>query len=137
MSGVRSAQSLLPIGNVYTLPRNKTIELIMPGGSSGAPHPFHLHGHNFDVVRSAGSAEYNYHNPVRRDVVSTGFAGDNVTIRFTTNNPGPWFLHCHIDWHLDNGLAIVFAEDVDTIEREKKKVPNEWKELCPTYQSAH
>ncbi|KAH0582274.1 laccase, multicopper oxidase, benzenediol:oxygen oxidorectuctase [Termitomyces sp. 'cryptogamus'] len=137
MSGVRSAQSLLPIGNVYTLPRNKTIELIMPGGSSGAPHPFHLHGHNFDVVRSAGSAEYNYHNPVRRDVVSTGFAGDNVTIRFTTNNPGPWFLHCHIDWHLDNGLAIVFAEDVDTIEREKKKVPNEWKELCPMYQSAH
>ena len=30
---------------------------------------------------------------VRRDVVSTGVAGDNVTIRFTTDNPGPWFLH--------------------------------------------
>ena len=49
--------------------------------------------HNFDVVRSAGSSDYNYVNPVRRDVVSNGVAGDNVTIRFVTDNPGPWFLH--------------------------------------------
>lgn len=33
-----------------------------------------------------------------------------------TDNPGPWFLHCHIDWHLEAGFAIVFAEDLgDTI----------------------
>ncbi|KAG6895702.1 hypothetical protein C0992_013184 [Termitomyces sp. T32_za158] len=135
MSGARSAQDLLPAGNVYTLPRNKTVELIIPGGSVGSPHPFHLHGHNFDVVRSAGSSVYNYLNPVRRDVVSTGYTGDNVTIRFTTNNPGPWFLHCHIDWHLDNGLAIVFAEDVGSIA--KGMEPEEWKELCPMYEAAH
>jgi iron transport multicopper oxidase len=30
---------------------------------------------------------------VRRDVVSTGVSGDNVTFRFTTDNPGPWILH--------------------------------------------
>lgn len=54
-----------------------------------------------------------------------------MTIRFTTDNAGPWFLHwyvlasaatlsllilithfdSHIDWHLEVGLAIVFAED--------------------------
>lgn len=61
----------------------------------------HLHGHNFDVVRVAGSSTYNYVNPIRRDVVSVGNATDNVTLRFVTNNPGPWFLHCHIDWHLE------------------------------------
>jgi iron transport multicopper oxidase len=33
--------------------------------------------------------------------VSIGAPGDNVTIRFQTDNPGPWFLHCHIDWHLE------------------------------------
>lgn len=60
----------------------------------------HLHGHSFDVVRVAGSDEYNYDNPVRRDVVNIGTASDNVTVRFTTDNAGPWFLHCHIDWHL-------------------------------------
>ena len=57
-------------------------------------HPIHLHGHSFSVVRSAGSTEYNYVNPVRRDVVNTGTeTTDNVTIRFETNNPGPWIMH--------------------------------------------
>ncbi len=49
--------------------------------------------HAFDVVRSAGSGAYNYADPVRRDVVSTGVDGDNVTIRFVTDNGGPWLLH--------------------------------------------
>ena len=64
-------------------------------------------------MRSAGSTEYNYVDPVWRDVVSTGTpaAGDNVTIRFRTDNPGPWFLHCHIDFHLEAGFAVVLAED--------------------------
>ena len=38
--------------------------------------------HTFSVVRSAGQAVPNYKNPIRRDVVSTGSPGDNVTIRF-------------------------------------------------------
>ena len=49
--------------------------------------------HDFSVVRSAGSSTYNYANPVRRDTVSTGTPGDNVTIRFETDNTGPWLLH--------------------------------------------
>ena len=44
--------------------------------------------HTFAVVRSAGSSEYNYDNPIWRDVVSTGTptAGDNVTIRFRVSD---------------------------------------------------
>lgn len=37
--------------------------------------------------------DYNFVNPVQRDVVSIGDTGDNVTIRFETNNDGPWLLH--------------------------------------------
>ncbi|KAE9383010.1 Cupredoxin, partial [Gymnopus androsaceus JB14] len=98
-------------------------------------HPFHLHGHTFDVIRPQGSTEYNYVNPVRRDVVSTGYAAtDNVTIRFQTDNAGPWFLHCHIDWHLQAGLAIVFAEDTpDTAAA--NPTPDAWNQLCPIYDS--
>ena len=45
-------------------------------------------------------------------MLSTGTdANSEVVFRFTTDNPGPWFLHCHIDWHLQDGLAVVFAED--------------------------
>ena len=79
--------------------------------------PLSLTQHNFAVVRSAGSSVYNYKNPIWRDVVSTGSpdANDNVTIRFRTDNPGPWFLHCHIDFHLEAGFAGIFSEDMPDI----------------------
>ncbi|KAJ7265428.1 laccase [Mycena haematopus] len=134
LSGAQAAQDLMPTGSYYALPRNKVIEISIPGASDLAvPHPFHLHGHTFHVVRSAGSSAYNYKDPVIRDVVNTGTAaaGDNVTFRFVTDNPGPWFLHCHIDVHLDVGLAVVLAEDMPTTAKEV--VPSAWKDLCPTY----
>ncbi|KAJ6453702.1 laccase [Mycena sanguinolenta] len=132
LSGAHTAAELLPAGSVYTLPANSVIEISVPGGTPGAPHPFHLHGHNFWVVRSASNATYNWDNPVVRDVVSTGPATtDNTTIRFVTDNGGPWFLHCHIDFHLELGLAIVFAEDTETVANSVQ--PSDWKTLCPTY----
>ncbi|KAG6907930.1 hypothetical protein DXG01_006860 [Tephrocybe rancida] len=133
LSGAKTAQELMPSGSVYTLPRNKVIEITIPGGSPGGPHPFHLHGHAFSVIKSAGAnAKANYRNPVRRDVVNIGEAGSNVTIRFVTDNPGPWFLHCHIDWHLDAGLAVVFAEDPGNTSVTDSP-PDAWKNLCPTF----
>ncbi|TEB23091.1 yellow laccase [Coprinellus micaceus] len=132
LSGASTAQDLLPAGSVYVLPRNKVIEVSMPGGSTGSPHPIHLHGHAFSVVRSAGSSTYNFANPVRRDVVSIGNTGDNVTIRFKTDNPGPWIMHCHIDWHLVLGLSVVFAEDVPSIASVNLPPPA-WDQLCPIY----
>ncbi|KAI1791166.1 laccase [Ganoderma leucocontextum] len=136
LSGTQTAQDLLPAGSVYTLPKNSSIEITFPANANaaGSPHPFHLHGHAFAVVRSAGSTAYNYHNPVWRDTVSMGLASvaDNVTIRFQTDNPGPWFLHCHIDFHLAAGFAVVLAEDVPDIAY-ANPVPQAWSNLCPTY----
>ena len=37
LSGAQAAQDLLPSGSVYVLPRNKVIELSIPGGSPGSP----------------------------------------------------------------------------------------------------
>ncbi|KAH7922073.1 laccase [Leucogyrophana mollusca] len=133
LSGAMSASDLAPTGSVYTLPRNKVIEISMPPDDApGRPHPFHLHGHKFSVIRSAGSTAYNYVNPVMRDTVTTGVAGDNVTIRFVTDNPGPWMLHCHIDWHLYVGMAVVFAEAPEEIPS-AQPVNNASKQLCPIY----
>ncbi|KAJ7912289.1 laccase 2 precursor [Mycena leptocephala] len=134
LSGAQTATDLLPPGSVYVLPPNKVIEISVPGGTPGAPHPFHLHGHNFHVIRSAGSTTYNFINPPIRDVVSTGpLTTDNTTFRFVTDNAGPWFLHCHIDFHLEIGLAIVFAEDTGTIIHSTH--PPAWDQLCPIYDS--
>ncbi|KAJ7438622.1 laccase [Mycena galericulata] len=132
LSGAQSATDLLPAGSVFTLPANSVVEISIPGGTPGAPHPFHLHGHNFFVIKSAGNATYNFVDPIIRDVVSTGSdTTDNTTIRFVTDNPGPWFLHCHIDFHLEAGLAIVFAEDAGAITN--ATIPAAWDSLCPTY----
>ena len=37
LSKTRTAQDLLPSGSVYVLPRNKVIEISIPGGSIGSP----------------------------------------------------------------------------------------------------
>jgi len=134
LSGAKKASDLLPAGSIYGLDLGKSVELTIPGGALGGPHPVHLHGHNFHVVRSAGNSSYNFNNPVIRDVVSIGNTGDDVTIRFQTDNPGPWFFHCHIDWHLNIGFAVVFAEDVpDTPSTDVP--PAAWNQLCPVYNS--
>jgi iron transport multicopper oxidase len=57
------------------------------------------HQHSFDVVQSGGSTTFNYVNPVRRDVVSSGGRGQQMVIRWTTDNSGPWFLHWYVTFY--------------------------------------
>ncbi|KAE9410248.1 laccase [Gymnopus androsaceus JB14] len=138
VSGAQPANALLPSGSVYELPLNSSIQLSFNTSfvfQHGGPHPFHLHGQVFSVVRSAGSDVYNFENPAQRDVVDTGTPTDNVTIRFFTSNAGPWFLHCHIDWHLEAGFAIVFAQGTDAQETAANPTPEDWDQLCPIYDS--
>jgi iron transport multicopper oxidase len=44
LSGAKNAHDLLPQGSVYTVERNKTVQINLPSGLVGGPHPFHLHG---------------------------------------------------------------------------------------------
>ncbi|KAI0059380.1 laccase [Artomyces pyxidatus] len=133
LNGTQDAASLLPTGSVIGLQPNKVVEIVIPGGAGGGPHPVHLHGHSFYVVRSAGNATYNWVDPVIRDVVSIGTtSADQTTIRFVTDNAGPWFLHCHIDWHLNEGFAVVFAEDAPDVAADNS-IPTAWDDLCPAY----
>ncbi|CAE6430093.1 unnamed protein product, partial [Rhizoctonia solani] len=115
------------------LPKNKCVEFNIKG-NSGIPitHPIHLHGHTFDVVQF-GNNPPNYVNPPRRDVVGSTDAG--VRIQFKTDNPGPWFLHCHIDWHLEEGFAMVFAEAPEAVKGGPKSVAvdSQWEKLCGKY----
>ena len=31
----------------------------------------------------------------------------SVTVAFDANNPGLWFVHCHVLWHLEAGMATL------------------------------
>lgn len=33
-------------------------------------------------------------------------SGSSATLRVVADNPGAWFFHCHIEWHLEVGLAV-------------------------------
>ncbi|KAH9008532.1 laccase C [Lactarius hengduanensis] len=57
LSGARMPD-LLPKGSIFELGRNQSVEVSIPAGVLGGPHPIHLHGHAFHVVRSAGNSTY-------------------------------------------------------------------------------
>ncbi|KAG1766796.1 laccase [Suillus occidentalis] len=135
LSGAQEPSQLLPNGSVIVLGANKVVELTLSTTGPGGPHPIHLHGHAFDVVQSAGNKTFNYVNPVRRDVVNAGSLGQQMVIRWVTDNSGPWFLHCHIDWHLDAGFAVVMAESPSDTRAHLNQVPHDWDQLCPTFDS--
>ncbi|KAG1739158.1 laccase [Suillus paluster] len=135
LSGAQEATDLLPDGSVYVLEPNKVVELTMINGANFGPHPIHLHGHTFDVVQSTGYDSFNYVNPVRRDVVSIGVENQQMVIRWITDNSGPWFLHCHIDWHLKDGFAVVMAESPSETQKHIGRPPTAWINLCPIFDS--
>ena len=65
-------------------------------------HPMHLHGHSFEVVEINGRP---LQGPMRDTILVPGNA--TVTVAFDANNPGLWFVHCHIMWHLEAGMAAL------------------------------
>ena len=56
-------------------------------------HTFHIHGHRW---RTEGDGRV-------VDNVPLG-PGDSLTARFTEDNPGRWFYHCHVFSHLHEGM---------------------------------
>ncbi|KAH6568245.1 hypothetical protein BASA61_008702 [Batrachochytrium salamandrivorans] len=114
-------------GNIAIIAgHRKGIELVVYNNDPGQ-HPFHLHGHKFQIVHLAdevrAGAEDAYSipesankNPVRRDTVvipSNGY----VVIRFLADNPGVWMFHCHIEWHLEAGLSALIIEAPDVMRK--------------------
>lgn len=63
-------------------------------------HPFHLHGHKFEVVDINGQ-------PIAKNLVLDTIdvePGNEVTIRFNADNPGIWAFHCHNLVHASKGM---------------------------------
>jgi FtsP/CotA-like multicopper oxidase with cupredoxin domain len=70
-------------------------------------HPMHLHGHSFQVVDVNGQA---IKGALRDTVLLPGRS--TVTVVFDANNPGVWYVHCHVLWHLAAGMATLVQYDV-------------------------
>ncbi|KAG6473824.1 laccase-4-like [Zingiber officinale] len=108
------------VGNgtkLVVLPFNASVELVMQDTSilGTESHPLHLHGYNFFVVgQGSGNfdpakdpANFNLVDPVERNTIGVP-AGGWVAIRFLADNPGVWFMHCHIEAHMSWGLKMAW-----------------------------
>lgn len=120
--------------NSFVLRKNQVVEIILNNNDPGK-HPFHLHGHNFQVLARSekGGGEYVGNEtfpsiPMRRDTVMVRRKG-NVVLRFRADNPDMsplsssqacsqtdtvsvrvWLFHCHIEWHVASGLIATMIE---------------------------
>ncbi|XP_008246065.1 PREDICTED: laccase-11-like, partial [Prunus mume] len=97
---------------------NSTVELVLQDTNllTVESHPFHLHGYNFFVVGTGignfdpakDPAKYNLVDPVERNTVGVP-TGGWTAIRFRADNPGVWFMHCHLELHTGWGLKTAFV----------------------------
>ncbi|CAL5331845.1 unnamed protein product [Camellia sinensis] len=76
-------------------------------------HPIHLHGYSFYVV-GFGTGNYNPQtanlnlvDPPYMNTIGVPVGGW-AAIRFVADNPGVWFMHCHLEIHLSWGLSVAF-----------------------------
>lgn len=101
--------------NAFVLGYNEVIEIVLNNLDPGK-HPWHLHGHDFQVLARSGDSAGVYANnvtlssiPMRRDTLLVE-GGGYFVIRFRSDNPGVWLFHCHIEWHVDSGLIATIVE---------------------------
>jgi len=70
---------------------------------SPAEHPFHMHGHHFEVLSLGGEI------PAFKRITDTVNLpiGQALRIRLVADNPGDWMTHCHILPHAHQGMMTV------------------------------
>lgn len=122
--------------NSFILKKDDVVEIVI-NNEDDNKHPMHLHGHQFQVIaRSEDFDEPVHYDPDKQDSFSeypiqrdTVFVRGNgyLVIRFVADNPGVWFFHCHLDFHLEQGLAVTFVEAPDYID---KYIPDSHLQVC-------
>ena len=50
-------------------------------------------------------------------------------IAFPTDNPGAWLMHCHIAWHVGEGLGVQFLESKASIP----PASQDWLQTCQNW----
>ncbi|CZT07469.1 probable iron transport multicopper oxidase FET3 precursor [Rhynchosporium agropyri] len=129
----------------FVLDRHQIIDIVVNNYDSGK-HPFHLHGHNFQAIaRSAdeagvfdatNSSQTNYPAiPMRRDTVVLHPEGYMV-LRFQANNPGVWLFHCHIEWHMSQGLIATMVEAPLDVQK-SQTIPQNHFDACKAGEMAY
>jgi FtsP/CotA-like multicopper oxidase with cupredoxin domain len=94
-------------------------------------HPMHLHGHFFRVINGQGD-----HSPLKHTVDVAPMT--TVVIEFMANEPGDWFFHCHLLYHMMSGMARVVKYEGFTPAPATQAIRDElYKEASPVFFYGH
>ncbi|XP_014496590.1 laccase-17 [Vigna radiata var. radiata] len=112
------------------LPFNTRVELVLQDTSiiGAESHPLHLHGFNFFIVGQGNGnfdpkkdpKKFNLVDPAERNTAGVP-SGGWVAVRFLADNPGVWFMHCHLEVHTSWGLKMAWI--VQDGKRRNQKLP--------------
>ncbi|MBU0729605.1 MAG: multicopper oxidase domain-containing protein [Proteobacteria bacterium] len=78
-------------------------------------HPMHLHGHFFRVINGQGD-----YSPLKHTVDVAPMS--TTVIEFDANEPGDWFFHCHLLYHMESGMTRVVHYDKFTPPQEVTQI---------------
>lgn len=107
--------------NPFIVEKGAVVELVVNNLDS-AIHPFHLHGHQFQVLARPASGAGKWpgnttppSHPASKDTISVN-GNSYAVIRFRADNPGVWLFHCHIEWHVEMGLTATIIEGPEELQ---------------------
>jgi suppressor of ftsI len=81
----------------------REIILITSSNQAAMQHPIHIHGLRFLILDQDGKVN---NNMGWKDTVLVP-TGSTVDILLVADNPGLWYMHCHIAEHLGAGIETV------------------------------
>ncbi|KAI1302071.1 Cupredoxin [Xylaria venustula] len=117
----------------FTIGYNEVLEIVINNLDS-AIHPFHLHGHQFQIIQRPKSDGGRWQStnlipatPARRDTIAV-FANSFAVLRILANNPGVFLLHCHIEWHVEMGLSVTLIEAPERLI--DYQIPQDHLDIC-------
>ncbi|MGL5018620.1 MAG: multicopper oxidase domain-containing protein [Luteolibacter sp.] len=94
-------------------------------------HPMHLHGHFFRVINGQGD-----HAPLKHTVDVGPMS--TVVIEFMATEPGDWFFHCHLLYHMMSGMARVVKYEGSVPDPATQEIRDElYKEASPVFFYGH
>lgn len=124
--------------NVYNFGQSSSIRFVVYNHAQAGSHPMHLHGHNMYIL-AQGFGTWdgritNPQNPQRRDVQilpspQSATVPAYIVVQIDADNPGVWPFHCHIAWHLSEGLYINILERPRDI-RNDMQIPSVMAQTC-------
>lgn len=111
---------------------NTWVDLVFVTATFPQPqHPMHKHGSKMYLIGQgtgpfpwatvaeaarAVPGNFNFATPPRRDTFATAATTNSsawMAVRYYSNDPGAWFLHCHISSHFDGGMSVAIQDGVD------------------------